>query len=369
MIIATPLKTAGFFLLITLTIAGLMSCDGGIEPDPDLEFDRASMLTQVADELIIVNFGTLQLSVTALSDAIDRFTQDPTEGHLMAARTAWVQTAIDHQHCSAFGFGPASLLLGPYAEVLGAFPIDENKVELNILNPDFDLDNSFDKDVRGLYGIEYLLYGNGSSDAEIVAAFDQNRKAYLLLITAELTNTIDNIYVGWVEGYRQEFITSNGTASGSSISLYYNEFVKDYENLKNFKLELPGGLAAGQSGPDGTLVEAFYSGISRDLIVEQFENSKNIYFGLSRGGREITGFDEYLATVVGGPELVTQTKQAVTVIDNAIANIPQGRLSEHVGDPSIKALRDELQSNTANFKSSLSSLLGIDITFDSGDGD
>ncbi|MFT6998757.1 MAG: hypothetical protein ACJAQ4_002520 [Cryomorphaceae bacterium] len=32
-------------------------------------------------------------------------------------------------------------------------------------------------------------------------------------------------------------------------------------------------------------------------------------------------------------------------------------------------LRNELQSNTANFKSSMSSLLGISITFNSGDGD
>ena len=108
---------------------------------------------------------------------------------------------------------------------------------------------------------------------------------------------------------------------------------------------------------------------SRDLIVQHFENTKNIWFGLSRSGQEIIGFDAYLEAVVGGPELVAQTKEAISKIDNAIASLPQGPLSDNVDSETLTALRNELQDNTANFKSSLSSLLGISITFNSGDGD
>ncbi|MEM6297836.1 MAG: imelysin family protein, partial [Bacteroidota bacterium] len=268
------------------------------------------------------------------------------------------------------GFGPAELLLGPYAQVLGVFPVSESKVERNITDvANVDLVNSFDRDVRGFYAVEYLIYGDGMSNEEVIASFDQNRKDYLLLIVSELKTTFDNIVDEWNGGYLDEFVSSDGTAAGSSISQYYNEFVKDYENLKNFKLELPAGLSAGQSGSDGRLVEAYYSGISRDLIVEHFQSSKNIWYGLSRNGSEIIGFEEYLETVVGGPELITQTKEAITRIDNAIAALPQGELSENVGSNEVKTLRDELQNNTANFKASMSSLLGISITFNSGDGD
>ena len=82
-----------------------------------------------------------------------------------------------------------------------------------------------------------------------------------------------------------------------------------------------------------------------------------------------TSYEEYLESVVGGPALVEQTIAAIMDIESAMENLPQGRLSDHVDSQEVKTLRDQLQSNTANFKSSLSSLLGISITFNSGDGD
>lgn len=352
-----------------ISIIGFISCEDDDNDTVDPGFDRGLMLESVANNLIIPNFESLQSSVNELADAANNFSQTASVENLATLRNTWIQVVTDHQHCSAFGFGPANLLLGPYASVLGVFPIDEDEVEQNILTPDFDLANSFDRDIRGFYTVEYLIYGNGISDLQIIEGFDQNRKDYLLLIVAELKTTFDNVVNEWNSTYLQEFINSDGTSAGSSISLYYNEFVKDYENLKNFKIELPAGLTAGQEGVDGSLVEALYSGISRDLIEEHFENSKNIWFGLSRGGQEIVGFEEYLESVVGGPELITTTIEAINTIDDAIADLPQGRLSENIGTEQVRILRDELQNNTANVKSSMSSLLGISITFNSGDGD
>jgi hypothetical protein len=199
--------------------------------------------------------------------------------------------------------------------------------------------------------------------------FDQDRKDYLLLLTNELSTTFDNVVEEWNNSYRQEFTGNAGTSAGSPLSQLYNAFVKDYENLKNFKTELPAGLTADQDGPDGTLVEAFYSGISRELIVEHFESCKNIYFGRARDGSELIGFDSYLQVVEGGPSLINQTIAAVEDIDEAIADLPQGRLSDNVGSQELVNLRNELQENTANFKSSMASLIGVTITFNSGDGD
>lgn len=356
-----------FFVLMTALI--LFSCDDSNSDMMDLSFDRGALLESVADELIIPNFTALQTSVNQLSQAAEAFTQTTTEANLNSLKTAWVQAVTDHQHCSAFGFGPGALLLGPYAEVLGVFPVDEQQVEQNLRNPNFDLPNSFDRDVRGFFTIEYLIYGKEDSEAAVIAGFDQDRKDYLLLIVEELKTTVANIVNTWNTTYRQTFIDSDGTSAGSSISLYYNAFVKDYENLKNFKLELPAGLSAGQGSADGTLVEAFYSGISRDLITAHFESAKNIWLGRTRIGSEIIGFEAYLETVVGGPTLVETTKAAIAEIDNAITALPQGPLSGQVGQPEVRILRDLLQANTANFKSSMSSLLGISITFNSGDGD
>lgn len=357
----------GSILMVTMVVFSSCQEDKELIVAPD--FDRANLLNSLATELIIPNFETLRASVDDLFENVNSFVQHSTEENLSNLRSSWVQAARDHQHCSAFGFGPAELPLGPYGQVLGAFPVDRDQIEANMLNAGFDLANSFDSDVRGFYTIEYLIYGNGESDAEIVMNFDQNRKDYLLLVSDELQSTFESIVDEWNDSYRQEFTTNTGTSAGSPVSQLYNAFVKDYENLKNFKTELPAGLTADQSGPDGTLVEAYYSGISRELIVEHFECCKNVYFGRSRGGIELTGFDTYLRAVEGGSILVTQTVSAVEEIDEAISDLPQGKLSDHVDSPELVILRDKLQANTANFKSSMSSLIGVTITFNSGDGD
>jgi hypothetical protein len=190
-----------------------------------------------------------------------------------------------------------------------------------------------------------------------------------LLIVAELKNNFDQIVAEWNGSYFEEFVNSEGTSAGSSVSQLYNSFVRDYENLKNFKVELPAGLTAGQPNPDGTLVEAYYSGISTELIEEHWESSKNIWYGRTRSAEDLIGFEEYLASVMGGPALIETTKAAIVDINLEIMELPDGPLSENVDSPELVTLRDELQANTANFKSSMSSLLGISITFSSGDGD
>lgn len=357
------------FPLFLMVLLSFYACEDTNTDHLDPSFDRGALLTSVANNLIIPNFTSLQSSVDDLAKAADIFLETTNVSNLVALQSAWVEAVKDHQHCSAFGFGPANLPLGPYAEVLGVFPVNEQKVAQNINNPNFDLPNSFDRDIRGFYTIEYLIYGNSMGTEDLLASFDQGKKDYLILILEELKNTVDGIVNEWNSNYLQTFIQNDGTSAGSSISLYYNSFVKDYENLKNFKLELPAGLTAGQVEGDGSLVEAYYSGISKDLILEHFQSSKNIWSGNARSGAEVLGFEAYLESVVGGPELIDQTKEAIIQIDNSIGNLPDGPLSEIVDSPEVKILRDRLQENTANFKSSLSSLLGISITFNSGDGD
>jgi len=356
--------------LTTLFVSTLFfsSCNES-ETSSNDAFDRGLLLENIANQLIVPNFEQLQSSVENLTIAVSTFNQISSETNLNALREAWTTAVKDYQHCSAFGFGPGSLPLGPFATVIGVFPVNESQVEANIINPDFDLQTSFFRDIRGFYTIEYLIYGNGTSDADLISGFDTHRKTYLNLVTTEIESIIDGIVSEWNSTYLQAFTSNTGTSAGSPISSLYNEFVKDYENLKNFKVELPAGLTAGQSGSDPTLVEAYYSGISTDLITAHFQNSKNIWAGRSRTGADFVGFEEYLEEVVGGEDLIAMTNQSINEIDAAIAAIPSGPLADHVESTEVATLRNVLQSNTANFKSSLSSLIGISITFNSGDGD
>jgi len=354
-----------FIVLVTFT-----SCDDDdLENNiPSSDFDRVSMLKTIAENLIIPNFEELQASVNTLSSVATEFSVNPNQVGLNNLRDAWTESVIDHQHCSAFGFGPADLLLGEYAKVLGAYPIDKDQVEANIVDSDFVLANTFDKDIRGFYTVEYLIYGSGLTDAEIISGFDQERMDFLLSIIAELKESFDGIVNEWKTDYLEDFTTNNSISTGSPMQVYYNGFVKDYENIKNFKLELPGGLSAGES-PDPSLVEAFYSGISGRLIAENWENIKNIYFGRTRNGDEIIGFDQYVASVEGGSTVVTETQTAIAAIDEDVVALPPDPLSARITDQAVADLVNSLQDNTANFKANIFSLLGLEVSFNSGDGD
>lgn len=363
------LKRYPLLFLLSLSLGAFVSSCDEESALNDVSFDREAMLTSLADGLIIPNFRTLQSSVGVMNSLVNEFSASPSVEKLKSVRAAWQQAVEDYQHTSAFGFGPANLPLGSLSSVLGVFPVDEGQLERNIGNPDFNLPASFDRDVRGFYAIEYLLFGEDLSVGDLVNGFDEDRLAYLLLLVSEVKAIVDAVVFEWEGSYRDHFIASEGTSAGSSISVFYNEFIRDYENLKNFKVELPAGLTAGQAAADPRLVEAYYSGISNQLLIAHFENSKNIWKGLSRGGEELIGFEEHLEAVVGGPTLITHTKIALTDISRAISSLPSGSLSENVETQEVRTLRDALQANTANFKSSMSSLLGISITFNSGDGD
>lgn len=361
-------KYCSLFFLITLFF---LSCDDNSETVSDNGFDRTTLLTNTADNLIIPSFQDLQTKVNALETASNTFTAMPDQTNLDAFQTAWREAMLSFVRCSPFAFGPADLPLGTFVEVLGTFPVDETQVEANINNSTFNLASSFDRDVRGFLTIEYLIFDlNG--DADVLAKYgagSENRIDYLKTIMTEIKTVIDDINTEWQGDYRAEFVGNDDTSAGSPISLLYNAWIKDYENIKNFKIELPAGLQAGQSSVLPQNVEAYYSGISTELIEEHFTTTENVWLGTGVDGTDGVGFEEYLLSVEGGEDLVNQTKPKIQEIKDAINALPSGRLSNIIESNEVKALHTVLQDNTANFKSSMSSLLGISITFASGDGD
>jgi predicted lipoprotein len=152
----------------------------------------------------------------------------------------------------------------------------------------------------------------------------------------------------------------------------YNEFVRSFENIKNYKVGLPAGKRPGQTMPEPLRTEAFYSGYSLEALKEHLNAIRHIYDGNTGGGAVTPGFKAYLNSVVGGPELISATEAQWLLVKVALDAVPvdkplsQLMQEEHL---SIDALHTELQKHTRFFKSDLSSLLGIAITFSSSDGD
>jgi predicted lipoprotein len=361
--------------------AFLLSCNQQPQPSQQQSgFDRTAFLRDMGTNLIIPAYRETQSRIATLQASIQTFAQMPTEQTLQAAQAAWLAAYRVWLRSAPFDFGPAETTFGTLRENIAVFPVNPRLTEQFIAENRTDL-NNFNRDTRGLHGIEYLLFARPTS--ETLSAFagtnGASRRQYLLAITNDIKNRVDVTANRWLaeqNGYLQEFVRSNGTAIGTSTSMLFNEFVKSYEELKNFKIGVPFGLRAGQTAPAPHNLEGFYSQRSLEFMQIHLQVIEDIWAGKATqadgSARDFLGFEEYLVSVAGGRELVTSTKTQLAALKSALNAVPTSPTlamlisSNH---PSLPALHTEAQKMTRFFKSDMSSLLGISITFSSGDGD
>jgi predicted lipoprotein len=362
--------------LLHLVISSIIitSCNNDDKKDTQNgSFDRKELLVNFADNIIIPSYDRLYNNVNSLQNAILDFCNMPNPTTLENARSIWKQTSMSWQYANGYNFGPAGEagIKKSLNEEIGTFPISKTKIENYISVGDTSF-NNFDRDTRGLYAIDYLLFDENVSVNDLILKFSNsnNRKQYLLACVNNTQKRIDAVKKEWI-AYRQLFVDNTGTDIGSSTSYLYNEFLKSYEGLKNFKFGIPLGRRPGQTNSLPELVEAYYSGISTDLAKEHWKSVKQIWEGTRADGSDGIGFREYLASVEGGNELIASTIAQIAATDAAFSDIPAGKLSSLITSnySTVDNVHTELQKTTRFFKSDLSSLIGVSVTYSSGDGD
>ncbi len=338
-------------------------------------FDRKAMLQDYATNLIRPAYGDLRAKAEALHEAAQTFQSAPSLSALQALQNAWQTTAIVWQYANAYNFGPAGEegLRKSLAEEIGTFPASSAKIDAAIAAGAWNL-NDFNRDARGLPAIEYLIFPAAADDAAILAAFGTTpaRGQYLTALTQDLRARAAAVHDAWLGNYAANFVENAGTDAGSSTSQLYNEFVRSFEALKNFKLGLPMGKRPGQTMPAPQLAEAPYSSASLLLLRNHYDAIEGIWRGKNAAGAEGLGFRAYLEKVEGGSALIQSTEAQMAAVRAAFTAVPDSpALSEQItqSPAALDTLYTELQKLTRYLKSDLSSLLGIAITYSSGDGD
>jgi uncharacterized protein len=352
-----------------------LGCNKNKNKDED-QFDRELMLKNYAENLIIPAYQDAISALNQLSLEADNFIANMNITNLEKLQSAWLHAFEEWQFACMFNVGPAAEqgLSKSLNEEIATFPVSELKLNDIISSGQFNL-NDFNRDARGFLAMEYLIFGGIQvNNTTVLNMFEtqSSRSTYLQAIINHSINRINAVLVEWNGAYKNQFIKNNGTDVGSSTSQLYNEFVKSFETIKNLKLELPLGLRPGQTQTEPHLVQAFYSGYSLNIIKKHTRAIENVYFGRSKNNIEGSSFKDYLQTVVGGTDLITQTLAQWTNVLNAQNAIPTSSpMSEQItsGPQPLLNFREELQKHTRFFKSDMSSRLGIAITFSSGDGD
>ncbi len=359
-----------FLLSAVVLLAG--SCADPVT-NPDDSFNRQEMLTEVANKLIVPSYALTASRAENLQEAVNDFTEAPSHDGLLNCRDAWTDLAEQWQRVVIFDFGPAEGMFGNLSLNVGTFPVDEDMIEQFVALGDTGLVN-FDRDTRGLYGTEYLLFHAVSGEVfeEFAGSGGELRGAYLRSIVSRVAADVRAVHEEWTATYGAEFVSRTGTSVGSGTSLLFNNLTIGYELLKNYKVALPLGKMAGQHGPEPSKVEAYHSGQSIKLMRIHYMSVMNLWSGVAADGSEILGFRDYLLTVPNGQRLIDDTEEQHAQVLAVLGLLSDDEIMSDMilTDPSrLERVQIESQKLTRFLKSELSSLIGISITYSSGDGD
>ena len=290
-------------------------------------FDREAMLVFWADSIIIPAQQKFQTDLVTLSNSISEFSSNSSQASLALVREAWFNAYKSWQHIEMFNIGKAEEI--NYGVRMNVYPVDTEKVEANISSSDSDIEHPNDYAAQGFPAIDYLLYGIGSNDLEILEKHtSENSKylAYLLVLSNKMTELTDSIILDWNSSYRDSFVASIDNTATSSINKLTNDFIYYYEKgFRTNKIGIPAGVFSGSTLLDR--VEAYYRrDVSKILAIEAINSVSDFFNGISfNGNTSSTGISfkdyiEFLETSKNdtplGQLIIDQLESAKTSINN-----------------------------------------------------
>lgn len=373
-------KFYGILIVLTLVWACSSENEGPIitddEPIP-VSFERGTMLTNWADNIIIPSYEAFSTDMTALKASFDGFKADASEENLVSFRDSWLTAYKTWQHVSMFEIGPAETV-GMRLN-LNIYPTDAQKIDGFVASGSYDLSLSSNRDVKGFPALDYLINGLGEDDAAIVAKFNTAEKDALLAYIEDVLNDMvtlsDNVLAEWKAGYRATFVANDGTSATASVDRMINDYIFYYEKfLRAGKMGIPLGVFSGSTLPGN--VEAFYEKeISNELFLEglnavqDFFNGK--HYGSNATGESLASYLDALNTVKNEEDLKEVINSQFNMSRTMVTGLSSFRTEIENNTPPTTMLLayDEVQKVVPLLKVDMVSAMSISIDFVDADGD
>lgn len=387
-----------FYIILIIATTSLISCKRKGCTDPNASnydnkakkddgscllnsvgnYDRAEMLSNLADNYIIPAYTNYELAVTNLKNKVDAFKTTPSITSLQEVRLEWKQACNDWQAVAFIDFGPAlDISLKSQTNI---YPTDTAVINANIASGTYDLQIPSNFDAKGFQALDFLLFGTGNNDQETVDYFNNTTEAknYLTAVTDELKSNATTVLNNWSSTYKNSFKNNNtDNSQGSAVSNLVNALSAHYETyIRKGKVGLPAGVFNGFSQqPMPGHVEGLYSGYSFEFStsVMQAINKyiKGNHFTTNAPGQ---GLDDYINFVAAkdanGNGLETTINSQITTIITAL-NGHSNPLSDEVtnNNSQVLATYQEMQKLVPMIKVDLTSALGVLVTYQDNDGD
>jgi predicted lipoprotein len=350
------------------TCAALLFLLNGCKPkDGGDKFDRAGMLTNLGNNVIVPAHQQFNIAAAALKTKKNSFIGNPSSLTLDSLKASFLSAYTAYMKVETYSFTASGEMRN-----LNVFVTDTTQINTNISTGTYNLTAANNIQAKGFPAIDYLLFGRSSNDIINLFTTDVNaakRIQYLNDITNEIETVAGNVASSWNSSLTQ-FTSASGTDVGSSVGMLVNDLSFEMERCRRERvgnsLGYIGFISSGNIAP--YLVEAYHSVYSKELLAENLRQLKTLYEGGSG-----SGFDDYLtylnAEYNGQPLAPAISNQFDLVIQKTEA-IPVGfSTALTTNKPEMESLFLELKKLTVMLKVDMSSQLGVIINYSDNDGD
>lgn len=340
------------------------------------EFDRGAMLAFWADKIIIPSLENFDESLFQLLEATNSFIDNPDQEKISQLRDKWLTAYKAWQFVEMFDIGKAEEIY--FKNRLNLYPVNKGSVDSNIDSGSYDLDKAENFTSQGFPAVDYLLFGIGENDEDIIAKYsisDSPHSIYLKDVVSKIVELTNIVKVDWEEGYRNTFVELTDNTATSSINKLTNDFIFYYEKgFRAHKIGIPAGVFSGSPLPDR--VEAYYGRIySRVLAIEAASAVDNFFNGRSFSDNEDMGLSlkSYLNFIEGDSvsnKLSEEIDAQIAASIESISSLKENFVDQ-VNENNIEMLRtyDVIQAGVVMLKVDMLQKLNISVDYVDADGD
>ena len=339
----------------------------------DNSFDRVKMMTFITEEIILPSYDNLNSSLTELKESYELFKINITEHNLEELRNKWLNSYKLWQHVEMYNIGKSMEDYLIFRSNI--YPVDTVRVNQNIDNGEYDLENPNNYAAQGFPTMDYLLYGIDNDPVKVIDHYKENNKVmnYLGALIEDLAANVKTVNDDWNQ-VKNEFVNSVDNTASSNLNMMVNDFIYYYEKgFRANKFGIPAGVFSGGALPDR--VEGFYSkNFSKVFALEAMTSIKKFFNGESYkdDNSEGLGLKSYLDFVEKGKEELLSDKINAQLIDaEKSINDLDNNLSGQIESDLIKVLKtyDKIQTAVVLLKVDMLQALNIAVDYADADGD
>lgn len=326
------------------------------QPIKAIEINSAtakSYLTHIANDQIISAYQNSLEQSRALSALASQNCQEASSVNgesLEALRAQWLELAKAWAQAEVVGFGPAmnsmsNLYINYYPDERGL--VHQGVKDLINSNPNITAEQLSAESaiVQGIPGLEEVLFSNESINSE--------QCQYVISASEALTERLNGVVQAW-ESSSEQLLGINDNDHKSGINRWINSVLALVETTKSTSLDQPLGITGNKKGH----LPAATAGHSRDIITAK----------VAALNKALT--DPALVAILSDNGKDTVSNEISTLLADTTTLLAQ--LPEELGQATPeqqKTLYEKLTQLTQVIKHQLMPTLGVQVGFNSTDGD